>query len=224
MSGCGVFLLILLFIAILSIVNFISPSDKKVTNSFIVVAVGFLVILFSSQSCKTNSIEQKAQEVAAKSNEIELLKRQIEVSGYLGLSERQLESVYGDPILQNKISDGVWNLTYSFGTVTVKNGTVVSAPVAGKKNVNKNASVQSIKLKNGTVRKNMTSDEFVAIVKPYDVTSQSSEPDLSIPDSLVVHKFCRVDGKEFQVRLARKSYNGPYRITNIWTENSTSKK
>ncbi len=73
----------------------------------------------------------------------------------------------------------------------------------------------SLKLKRGTIRIGMTSDEFVKVVRPNEVVSQKVEQDLDHPGSMRVTKSCSVDGKDFLVVLARVMDPGPYLVVGI---------
>ena len=67
-----------------------------------------------------------------------------------------------------------------------------------------------LKLTRGTIREGMTSDQFVAIVRKTEITSQDVQQDPNVAGSLLVKKTCSVEGRTFTATFGRKAMPGPY--------------
>ena len=78
--------------------------------------------------------------------------------------------------------------------------------------------VKVLKFKKGVIKTGMVSDAFIKVVTPKDVIDQVANPDPLNPNSLLVRKHCKLEGKEFTVLLARQPDPGPYRVISILTK------
>ena len=95
-----------------------------------------------------------------------------------------------------------------FLTVAIISCTVIS--YAGE--------VNSIKVRGKTVAVNDTADQVFGVLKGSDMVHQTVEKDPNNPNSLLVVKKYKVEGKKFTVYFARVQDPGPYKVVRIVTD------
>ena len=78
--------------------------------------------------------------------------------------------------------------------------------------------VNSIKVREKTIRIGDTADKAFAVLKKSDMVSQTIEKDPNIPDSLLVVKNFRVKGRKITIHFTRAHEPGPYKVTKIIEE------
>lgn len=104
------------------------------------------------------------------------------------------------------------NLTISWRRIVIQ--TLIPAIVLGAV-VSYAADVASIKVRGKAITINDTADQVFEILKESDIVDQEVRKDPNNPNSLLVVKNYKVNGKIFTLFFARVQDPGPYRVIRI---------
>jgi hypothetical protein len=77
------------------------------------------------------------------------------------------------------------------------------------------AEVTSINVRGKTVQINDTADQVFTVLKASDMVDQTVKRDPNNPNSLLLVKNYKVEGKKFTLYFARVNDPGPYRVVKI---------